>query len=329
MPRLTDAERLTMLDGQIGHWLEANTIAGGPVVLNLNTTPPSTFALAALQALREGYEDKTDEIFEFVETLLPALRSERDTLFGPNAEDVAGTWYWLTQYKDNVRSWLGPKHALSKVVPNLGDVTPGDYQKIIQRFVDHWERVNAAGNAMLLGTLTLANLTTKRNDMEAKNKEIRNAELSLAVAREEREDLFGDQPDQDREDASIIARLLQYHAAIRVRFPGQAIAASLPRIFPEDAAPTPSFRFNWRDLGGGQVKTWLSDPAVNATTTLFLKEGAAEQTKPFTPGVEDTVTAQTWTNLTVIGELDVLELRDGDGRTVARGSRDATLVEPA
>ena len=71
--------------------------------------------------------------------------------------------------------------------------------------MDHWERVNAAGNAMLLGTLTLANLTTKRNDMEAKNKEIRHADLSLSVAREE------------REDTSIIVRLRQYHAAIPVR----------------------------------------------------------------------------------------------------------------
>lgn len=328
MPRLTEAERLVMLDAHIGHWLEANTLAGGPVVLNLNTTPPSTFALAALQALREGYEDKTDEILELVETILPALRSERDTLFGPNATDVTGLWYWLTQYKANVHAWLGPKHALSKVVPNLGDVTPGDYQKIIQRFVDHWERVNAAGNPMLLGTLTLADLTAKRDAMEAKTKEIRNAELSLAVAREEREELFGDQPDDEREDTSIIARLLQYHAAIRVRFPGQPIAASLPRIFPDESGPAP-LRYHWRDLGGGQLKTWVRDPGFATGVVLFLREGAVQQDKPFVPGTAGDITAQTWTGITLVGELDRLELRTADGHTLALGTRDTSLAEPA
>jgi hypothetical protein len=217
-----------------------------------------------------------------VETILPALRSERDTLFGPNATDVSGLWYWLTQYKANVHAWLGPKHALSKVVPNLGEVTPGDYQKIIQRFVDHWERVNAAGNAMVLGTMTLANLTTKRNDMEAKNKEIRNAELSLATSREEREDLFGDLPDDEREDTSIIARLLQYHAAIPVRFPGQAIAASLPRIFPDESGPAP-LRFNWRDLGGGQLKTWVRDPASQRARCCSCAKARCNRTNPSSP----------------------------------------------
>lgn len=327
MPRLTESERLVMVDAHIGHWLEANTLAGGPVVLNLNTTPPSTFALAALQALREGYEDKTDEILELVETILPALRSERDTLFGPNAADVSGLWYWLTQYKANVLSWLGPKHALSKVVPNLGEVTPGDYQKIIQRFVDHWERVNAAGNAMLLGAMSLATLTTKRNDMEAKNKEIRNAELSLATSREEREALFGDQPDDERADTSLITRLLQYHAAIPVRFPGQPIAASLPRIFPDESGPAP-LRFNWRDLGGGQLKTWVRDPGFATGTVLFLREGGVQQDKPFVPGVPGAVTAQTWTGVTMVGELDLLDLRTADGHTLAHGIRDTNLAEP-
>jgi len=328
MPRLTDAERLPMVDAHSGHWTEANTLPGGPLVLALNTTPPSTWSLADLLAAREIYEDKTDEILEFEETTLPALRSERDTLFGANAEDVNGVWYWLMKYKENVQSWLGPKHALSKVVPNLGRVTPGDYQSIIQRFVDHWERVNAAGNAMVLGAMTLAILTQKKDLMEAKNKLIRNAEMSLAVAREEREDLFGDQPDDLREDTSIIAHLLQYHAAIPVKFPGQPIAASLPRIFPDESGPAP-FQFNWRDLGGGQLKTWLADPGFVTAIVLFLKEGAVEQTKPFTPGAQGTVTAQTWSGITIVGELDVLELRNDSGHTLAHGNRNTNLAEPA
>ena len=328
MPRLTESERLTMLDGQIGHWLQANALAGGPVVINLNTTPPSTFTLAALQALRESYEDKSDQILELVETTLPALRSERDTLFGANASDVSGLWYWLTHYKANVLAWLGPKHAVAKVVPNLGDVTPGDYQKIIQRFVDHWERVNAVGNPMLLGTMTLASLITKRNEMEAKNKEISHADLTLSVAREEREDLFGDQPEEEREDTSIIARLLQYHALIPVKFPGQPIAATLPRIFPDASGPAP-LRYNWRDLGGGQLKTWVRDPGFATGTVLFLREGAVQQEKPFVPGAAGDITAQTWTGITMVGELDRLELRNAAGHTLALGTRDTGLAEPA
>ena len=46
-------------------------------------------------------------------------------------------------------------------------------------------------------------------------------------------------------------------------FPGQPIADTLPRIFPQEAATLPRFDFNWRDLGGGQLKTWLRDPGVD------------------------------------------------------------------
>lgn len=37
--------------------------------------------------------------------------------------------------------------------------------------------------------------------------------------------------------------------------------------------------------------------------------------------------AQTWTGVTMVGELDVLELRDATGRTIARGRRDTTPAE--
>jgi hypothetical protein len=39
------------------------------------------------------------------------------------------------------------------------------------------------------------------------------------------------------------------------------------------------------------------------------------------------VQAQTWAGITMVGELDVLELRDATGHTIARGRRDATLAE--
>lgn len=329
MSRLNETEQLTVIVTHIAHWGEANALPDGPVELALNTSPPSTFTLAKLQAQRVLYVGQTDAITTLEETTLPALRSERDTLFGTNAEDVNGVWFWLLQYKPNVTSWLGARHALAKTVPNLGRVFPGDYEAILKRFHAHWTRVNAAGAApFTLEAFTLATLKQRWDDMIAKNLEITTAEGDLLLARQEREDLFGDQPEEQREAGSIIAHLLLYHGRIAVKFPGQPIARTLPRIFPEEQATLPKFKFNWRDLGGGQVKTWVADPAVNAATTLFLKEGAAEQTKPFTPGAKDTLTAQTWSNLTVVGELDVLELRNGDGRTVARGTRDAGLGEP-
>lgn len=328
MSRLNEAEQLNVIDTHIAHWGEADALAGGPVEIPLNTTPPSKFTLAQLQAQRTLYVGLTDTNTTLEETTLPALRAERDALFGLNAEDLNGVWFWLLLYKPNVTSWLGARHPLAKTVPNLGHVFPGEYENILKRFHAHWTRVNAAGAApFTLEVFTLATLKTRWNAIIAKNLEIPDAEGDLVLARQQREDLFGDQPEDQREDNSIIARLLLYHGRIAVKFPGQPIARTLPRIFPEEQATLPKFKFNWSDLGGGQIKTWLADPGVSAAATLYLKEGAAEQTKPFTPGVEDTVTAQTWSNLTVVGELDVLELRNGDGRTVARGIRDAGLPE--
>lgn len=175
----------------------------------------------------------------------------------------------------------------------------------------------------------MAELTTKRAALEDKIETIGKTESSLDLSRAEREVMFGDVSEEERADDSLITRLEQYHAQVSMKFPGQAIATTLPRIFPEQSGPLPKFKFNWRELGGGNLKTWLADPAIEDATTLHLKEGAVEQTQPFTPGEEDAVTAQTWTGITMVGELDVLELRDGDGKTVARGHKDAGLTEPS
>ena len=64
-------------------------------------------------------------------------------------------------------------------------------------------------------------------------------------------------------------------------------------------------------------------------TVLFLREGAVQQDKPFVPGVAGDITAQTWTGITMVGELDRLELRTADGHTLALGVRDTNLAEPA
>ena len=42
-----------------------------------------------------------------------------------------------------------------------------------------------------------------------------------------------------------------------------------------------------------------------------------------------TTSVHLFTDVTVVDELDELELRDADSLTIARGTRDATLAEPA
>ncbi len=328
MSRIKETDRLALLDDHAGHWTGANALPTGPVVLDLNTNPPSTLTLAQFEQLREDYRTLSGAETHLELTILPTLREDRDLLFGTNVEDETALWFWLMKYKPAVRLKLGRKKSLARTIPNVGAITPGDYVDIIQRFVDHWELVDAVLPApFVLGTLTLADLIAKRDAIEAKAKLIRKKEPALALLRQQREDFFGDVNEDNREDTSLVTILETYHVAIELKFPGNAIVATLPRIFPEQAGPLPKFKFNWRDLGTGQLKTWLADPALAAATTLYLKEGAVEQTKPFTPGEKDTVSAQTWTGITMVGELDVLELRDGDGRTIARGNRDAGLVE--
>lgn len=329
MGRIKESKRLGLLDDHGAHWGEANALTASPVVLDLNTVPPSTLTLAQFEQLREDYEAKLNAENEFEHTLLPTLRNDRDLLFGTSAEDENGVWFWLIKYKPAVRLKLGRKSSLARTIPNLGEIIPGTYLDILQRFIDHWELVNAALPApFVLGTMTLADLIAKRDALEAKTKLIRKKEAALALLRQQREDLFGDVNEDYRDNTSLVTIMETYHVTIEVKFPGQAIVTTLPRIFPEQDGPLPKFKFNWRNLGGGQLKTWLADPALEDTTTLYLKEGAVEQTKPFTPGIKDTITTQTWTGITMVGELDELELRDGDGKTLARGERDASLNEP-
>lgn len=331
MPRLNENERLDMLDAHTAHWTQANALPGGPIVLPIINPDgtPGTYVLADLVAQRASYQTVSDAILTLEETTLPALRSERDDLFGIDGTDVDGVWIRLLSYKPLVVSRLGARHALARTVPNLGYVSVAEYLNIIERFHTHWLRVNAAlpvAAPLVIGPMTAANLLTKHADLKAKMKEVGDAELELTVKRADREQLFGDEAAEVREPDSIIARLLQYHATIEGNFPGQPIADTLPRIFPQEAATLPRFAFNWRDLGGGQLKTWLRDPGVADAVQVHLEEGAVVLNQSYSLGGPP-VKAQTWSGVTMVGELDVLELRDADGHTIARGRRDATLAE--
>lgn len=331
MPRINEADRLTMLDFQLPHWGLADALAGGPIVLPIINPDGTagTYARADLVAQRAAYQSLTDLILGLEETSLPAIRSERDDLFGIDGTDVDGVWIRLLAYKALVSSRLGARHSLTRTVPNLGFVRVGDYLDIIQRFHTHWLRVNTAlpvAAPLVVGPMTAALLLTRHTDLKAKMKEESDAELDLSLKRADREQLFGDEAAEVREPNSIIARLLQYHATIQGNFPGQPIADTLPRIFPQDAATLPRFDFNWRDLGGGGLKTWLRDPGVAGAVQAHLEEGAVTLNLAYSIGGPP-VKAQTWAGVTMAGELDVLELRDATGRTIARGRRDTALAE--
>ena len=238
MGRIKETDRLKVLDDHIGHWTEANALPTGPVTLDQNTVPPSTLTLAQFEQLREDYEAKSEAENELERTVLPTLRNDRDILFGANADDENGVWFWLMKYKPAVRLKLGRKTSLARTIPNLGEVTPGDYVKILQRFIDHWEQVNAFLPApFVLGTLTLANLVAKRDAIEAKAKVIGKKEAALALQRQQREDFFGDVGEDDRDDTSLATLMEIYHVAIEVKFPGQAIVTTLPPHLPRTGRP--------------------------------------------------------------------------------------------
>ena len=76
--------------------------------------------------------------------------------------------------------------------------------------------------------------------------------------------------------------------------------------------------------------------------SIRTPSGALRQTRPTQSGERtvynfsaslrlcanpDSQTATARAGLTMVGELDVLELRDAGGHTIARGRRDATLAE--
>ena len=212
MSRLNENERLPMLDLQIPHYGLADALPGGPIVLPIINPDgtPGTYARADLVAQRAAYETLTDAIMALAETTQPAIRSERDDLFGIDGTDVDGVWIRLLSYKPLVVARLGARHALARTVPNLGDVMVKDYLDIIERFHAHWLRVNTAlpvAAPLLVGPMTAALLLARHTALKAKVKEISDAELDLSLKRADREQLFGDEAAEVREPNSIIARL--------------------------------------------------------------------------------------------------------------------------
>ncbi len=325
MGRIKEIDRIPMVNGILGHWASAEGEIGSEIQIKPGQ------GLEEVQAKRDEYHTIAESIQSLEDVDLPLLRSERDTLWGHSAVDEDGIWFWLLNYKTTVRSRLGRKNPLSQIVPPFRSASPGVYVTILDDFIRHWTRVNAAlpvGSPMLLGTRTLANVQTIHDTLQAKQTAIKEADQGdLALLRARRDAFFGDVPEEQREEDSIIADLLAYTDYIRANFAGQPIADSLPRIFPKGPESLPRFRFNWSQNAQGVLQIWLEVPADSDATQIYLKEGSAEQTQPLSNGPDSTAVT-TWENIIVAGELDDFELRDADGLTVAEGRFDETFAMP-
>ncbi|MEK6257476.1 MAG: hypothetical protein AABP62_02555 [Planctomycetota bacterium] len=326
MPRIVEADRLPMVDGNINHYGEANTIHGTPVEL------VTGFGLPQLLLLRDQYQAKADAIRELEETTLPVLRAERDAIWGVSPTDDQGVWFWLTQYKNLVKVRLGARHPLARTIPNFGDVVIYRYAGIIQQFLDHWARVNAALTPdMTLGAFTITTLQTALTNLQAKLTAVSAGESELALFREEREQLFGDETEEERDPTSLVARLALYHGIIQTMFPNQPLSDSLPDIFPpESSSGSTTFAFNWSVQAGGGTKTKIVATSLPySSATVFLKKGIEERTAPVHSNPPGGIQVNEWPALTIIDELDQFELRNNSGLTVATGNRDESLPEPA
>jgi len=328
MPRIPDEGRLQIIDNHLAHYEQAIIVNNG-ALFDIATG----FGRPQLVLLRDAFETLQESIAALGGEggELDSLRSERDDIFGTSEDDDDGVWFWLKEYKAAVKAQLGGKHALTRTVPNLGRVTPQDYLDICHRFIVHWLRVNAAlPTPLVMGVFAVATLQTAHANLKTKIEAIEEGEVTLDLLRQDREQKFGDEAEDKRELTSIIARLLQYHSVIRTKFPNQPIADSLPQIFPVGPqTPVPTLGFNYVSQPGGVLKTWFAAAGLPVgVTTIFLREGAVELTKPIQTSPPGGTQVDLWDGITLVGDLDEFEFRDADGITIARGARDTSLPEP-
>jgi len=324
MGRIAEEDRIEIVNEHIGHYTQWNAMAGGPFEIE------PAVGIAQIIALRDLYQSVQDLVGQLLMQLV-AARATRDSLFGTNSELDEGVWFRIKMYKNMVRARLGPRHPLTRTVPNIGNVLPQNYLGILKRFSEHWTLVNAEpGPDVTLGTFTLANLQTAHAAIEAKITEIDALEMNLRLRREEREQLFGDEPDDVRLPGSIVAKLLIYHAVVIALNPNQPIADSLPDLFPDQSGPAvPDFPFNYVAQAGGVLKVFFAIAGIPLdAVVVFLREGAEERTALVDFAAPGGTQVILFPGITLVDDLDELELRDGDGATVARGVRDPSLPEP-
>ncbi len=323
MGRIPDKDRLPVVDGHIGHWNGADQAAGAPILVDGQ-------GVAVLQTKRDNYHNKQLEI-EQAESDLEFDRAQRTSIFGENSKAEDGVWYKLRLYKRYVLARVKKSSPLGRTVPNIGKVTIENYEKILHRFINHWTRVNATlGTEMTLGDFTLALLQAAHDQLLALALAIETAEQStLPTLRAEREEMFGDVDEEDRDADSIITLLLKYHTEIEARFGGQPIADSLPDIFPDGGGPTlPTVRVNFAETGASVYDVWVEMIAgLTDVQTLFLREGIVEFFTAFSPQPGEVFKTQ-WSGVVIVDDIDEVKIRNSQNVDIARGVFDPTLPDP-
>ncbi len=324
MPRLTQAERAAVNTDFTGHYTQL-----------LETHPgfeiQPGYGLTQLRAEIADYDERQAAIEAIEATGMPLKRAQRDALFGATSEDVNGIWYFLSLYKGQVRLKL-PKSPFTKTVPNIGNVSPGGYDAILRRFGEHWALVNAALAAqtppaapLAIGPITLGELEARRAQIHTLEAEVDETVLTrLAVMRAEREQLYGDVREDDREATSLVSRFETYRLEVQSQFAGSPLAATLPRIFPLETAGEVRFDFNYRQ-NGSDVVAWFEMPSGISASVVYLKEGAFEESVAMPTTAPFKVT---FSDVSVEEDVDELELRDAEGKTVAFGRLKRDLIEP-
>ncbi len=327
MPRLTEAERQTLMGDINGHYGELlETHAGWEIAPG--------FGLPQLRLVEAAYNAKQAQIVAIEATGMPAKRAQRDALFGLDNEDLDGVWFYLLLYKAQVKLKLGPKAPLAKTAPNLGKVGPGSLDHILESYINHWTLVNEELAAktppapeLSIGPITLAELTSRRAQVAALTSQIDESVLTrLTVMRAQREEIMGDVKEEERADDSFIARAVAYRVEVMSQFAGTPLAQTLPRIFPAASGESlPKFAFNFR-ASLSQVTLWWTMPdGVDDASVIYLKEGAFEETRSI-PAAPPLVVL--FNGVATQDEIDEVELRDDAGKTVAHGRFDGSLIEP-
>jgi len=323
MSRIGFDDVVPLIDLFLGHWALLNAEPGGPFL-----SEPG-FGRPELTTLGTTYHD-LHVLIGVLETQAENLRSQRDGVFGLDGEDPAGVWFRLRQYKPAAKLHLGVSHYLTRTFPNLGSVEPGRYPAIAHDYLEHWGEVNAvSATPLTLGTLTYAGLQTIHANLENLQKQLAALEKPrLQTERARRDVMLGDLAEGKRSPTSIVTRLVNYRTYVQVNFVGNALVDSLPDVFPDGSASLTSFDYNLRAIGPGTLKVWFQDPLLPNAVVIALKEGTFEQTQAFTPASAPTVQVVTWTGVTVVDDIDELELRDASSRRIADGQRNVNLPEP-
>lgn len=327
MERLTEPERIAVAQSNIEHIHMINQKEGSSVEALPNV------GVQVLEDKYRAYQNKNQEIRNIEEVQLPNSRAERDAIFG-DADTESGIRFRITRYKSMARARLGRLHPLNKTIPNIGTLRIERYPELVADFIEHWKRVNLALSTPLqLGNYTLADLQSDHQKLVTCMATIRKLEtVELPLARAEREKIYGDVPESERDQESFITYLLFFRETIQNLWPNHPYSQSLPALFPTTSKEPPiTFAYNWVETAPGVIQTWFVFPKLKVSQgiLLYLQEGIVEHTVSLADISPGEVLSSTWNDIDIVDEIDLLEIQDADKRTLAIGQRDPQLSKPA